>query len=72
MFCVTDGCMWFDKPTKVSPQIGSCKTCKDCLRGETQLCSKMALNYNAPTGEPSQPIAYGKLLRRVDYQNVSI
>jgi len=43
----------------VAPQISSCKACKDCLRGETQLCKKQQQAYGTPTGDASRPFSFG-------------
>jgi D-arabinose 1-dehydrogenase-like Zn-dependent alcohol dehydrogenase len=43
----------------VSPQISACLTCKDCVRGETQLCPKQVWTYGFPTGDSIQPITFG-------------
>jgi len=52
----------------VGPQVGSCKMCKQCLRGELQLCNGpggMIQVYGTPTGNPVQPYTYGGFARSI-------
>jgi len=52
----------------VGPQVGSCRTCKQCVRGEPQLCTGpggMVQVYGTPTGNPIQPHTYGGFSRSI-------
>jgi len=52
----------------VGPQVGSCRSCKQCRRGEPQLCTGpcgMIQVYGSPTGNPTQPHTHGGFARSI-------